>query len=79
MAPLAINTAGTVVGLYVDKPNVNHGFTRASNGTITSFSVPGAGQASGQGTSAIAINASGDVTGFYRDDKFIAHGYVRKP
>jgi hypothetical protein len=32
-------------GQYIDASNVAHGFVRASNGAITTFDAPGAGQA----------------------------------
>ena len=85
---LAINTAGDVVGTYVAANNVgtyvdasfvDHGFVRATDGTITTFEAPGAGSKSGQGTGGVSINADGDVAGFYRDATDVAHGFVSKP
>jgi predicted membrane protein len=70
---------------------VAHGFVRAANGTITTFSAPGAAvngtlasllQAMGsgpptQGTGALSINTAGTIAGAYAKPTGIAHGFVR--
>ena len=38
----AINNRGVIVGAYGDSHNVDHGFVRARDGTITGFDAPGA-------------------------------------
>jgi hypothetical protein len=74
--PASINQAGDVTGNYVDANDMGHGFVRASNGTFTTFDVPG-------GTitdSASSINPSGSVAGAYtylNDPNFVEHGYLR--
>ena len=51
----SINTAGTIAGFYIDGSNVNHGFVRATNGTITGFEAPGAGTEAKQGTTPLIL------------------------
>lgn len=58
--PLAINSAGVVVGNYVKQSGVARGFMFAL-GTITEFAAPGAGTAAHQGTFPQSVN-TGDVT-----------------
>ena len=72
-APLAINQAGTVTGFYNDANNVEHGFLRAIDGTITTFDAPGA-----QFTSPTSINSLGEITGTYCDTTG-CHGFLRAP
>jgi hypothetical protein len=50
---------------------------RASDGTITTFDIPGAGTGPFQGSSPQGINASGTVTGEYVDASDVNHGFVR--
>ena len=59
--------------------NVNHGFVRAPDGTITTFDVPGAGTGPGQGTVPETINASGAITGWDIDANDVSHGFLRAP
>ena len=72
----SINTAGDVTGTYADSSGVVHGFVRAASGTITTFSVPGAGTGMLQGTLAITINTAEDVAGTYLDSNSVFHGYL---
>ena len=85
---LGINTAGDVTGTYLDAKGVAHGFVRAANGTIATFSAPGAGTAPGprkngtgspyfQGTVPVGINAAGVIAGTYIDTNYNYHGFVR--
>jgi hypothetical protein len=74
---LGINPKGTITGGYVDANNVNHGFVRAPDGTITTFDVPDAGTGAGQGTSPLGINAEGAITGYYIDASNVGHGFLR--
>jgi len=75
-APLGINPAGTITGLFVTVSNV-FGFVRAPNGGITTFEAPGAGTGSGQGTAPEGINPGGEVVGYYVDANSVNHGFVR--
>src|SRR5580704_19688535 len=47
----------------------------ASAQTITTFSVPGAGTGSGQGTGGFDINPQGTIVGSYLDDNNVFHGF----
>ena len=73
--PLSINDTGWVVGYYLDKSGVNHGFLR--NPKFTTLDVPGAGTLSGQGTQAFSINDAGEIAGVYFDTSGYEHGFVR--
>ena len=73
-----INAAGAISGNYIDSSNVNHGFLRMPDGTITKFDVPGAGKGSGQGTIPYGINPEGAITGWYIDSGGVSHGFLRK-
>jgi len=77
--PYGIDSQGTIVGPYVDADNVNHGFVRARDGTITTIDVPGAGTGVGQGTVALGINPAGAITGMYFDANCLYHGFLRDP
>ena len=74
---LDINPAGAITGAYADASNVNHGFLRAKDGTITTFEAPGAGTGPGQGTLDPKINTPGDIAGPYLDASNVFHGFVR--
>jgi probable HAF family extracellular repeat protein len=45
--------------------------------TIISFSAPGAGTGSGQGTFALGINSHGVIVGYYLDENYGYHGFLR--
>jgi hypothetical protein len=72
-----INPEGTVTGNYVDANNVNHGYVRAPNGTITTFDPPGAGAGPGQGTYTVSISPNGEIACFYLDGDNVYHGSLR--
>jgi hypothetical protein len=79
---VSINPAGTIAGTYTDAGNVNHGFVRAPDGTITTFDAPGAGTAAGQGTThagSDGINPAGAISGWYRDASGVDHSLLRAP
>ncbi|HTT99150.1 MAG TPA: hypothetical protein VMF58_13960 [Rhizomicrobium sp.] len=69
--PAAINADGTVTGVCFDGNSVQHGFVRAPDGTIKSFSVPNANG----GTTPTAIAANGKTVGYANDVNFVAHGF----
>lgn len=56
---------------------MNHGFVRASDGTITTFDVPGAGTLGGQGTFPVSNDPSNGITGYYIDASGVSHGFLR--
>ena len=39
-----VNASGTIVGSYIDTDGIYHGYLRHSNGSFTSFDLPGASQ-----------------------------------
>jgi hypothetical protein len=59
--------------------DVNHGFVRAQDGTITTFDVPSAGTGTGQGTVPDCNNPANAITGFYFDPSNITHGFLKDP
>ncbi|MGA2591794.1 MAG: hypothetical protein ABSH32_17925, partial [Bryobacteraceae bacterium] len=59
--------------------NVNHGFLRASSGTIATFRAPGAGGGAYQGTVSFSINSAGVLAGYYTDASNVNHGFLRTP
>jgi hypothetical protein len=63
----------------VDASDVNHGFVHASDGTITTFDVPGAGTGPGQGTIPLSNNPVDAITGYYIDASDVTHGFLRTP
>lgn len=75
--PSSINAGGAITGSYSDENDVNHGFVRAKDGTITSFDVPGAGAGAGQGTAGNSIAPNGAITGVYIDMLNVFHGFLR--
>jgi probable HAF family extracellular repeat protein len=69
-SPVAINTAGTVVGAWYDFSFTEHGFVY-KDGTFTSFDYPNA-----TGTSPEGISPSGTVVGSYTDSNYVTHGFT---
>jgi probable HAF family extracellular repeat protein len=74
--PVAINKSGDIVGLFVDKSKVDHGFLREKNGKITVINVPGSGP---KGGFALGINDSGWISGHFWDKENYEHGFMRSP
>jgi hypothetical protein len=72
--PMGINSAGAIIGFYVDASSVQHGFVRAPSGTITEFDPTGS-----IFTNPNAIDEPGEITGFYVDGSGVGHGFVRAP
>ncbi len=67
---------GIIVGYYSDANGLSHGFVRAADGTITPFDAPGAGAASGQGTSLTGIAFKGEAVGQFIDPNNVRHGVL---
>lgn len=70
---MGINARGDIVGNYVDKARVSHGFV-LRDGVFTTIDVPGAA-----GTDARGINPAGDIVGGYRlpgEPAANIHGYL---
>ena len=78
-AGIAINPAGVIAGFDNDYDNVNHGFVRASNGTVTILDAPGAGTGYVQGTFAVGITPAGQVMGQDVDANSVFHGLLWTP
>src|SRR5215472_8988454 len=70
---IANNPAGAITGYYADASNLNHGFLRAPDGTLTTIDVPGARQ-----TFPESINPSGAIAGFWGFGG-VLHGFLRAP
>ena len=73
-----LNPAGAITGSYVDASNVNHGYVRASDGTFTTFDIPGAGTGSGQGTFPGSSTPRG-LSRSYLDASNVYYGFVSAP
>jgi hypothetical protein len=69
-----MNSGGVVAGYYVDGNQVEHGYVRTSDGTVTSFDPKGSID-----TAAYGVNDSGAITGYYVDNNYVDHGFVRTP
>ena len=77
--PSGITPAEAITGSFSDSFAVKHGFLRASDGTVTTFDVPGAGTAFNQGTVPLGINPGGIIMGLYIDAKYRHHGFFFLP
>lgn len=75
--PAAINAKGEITGQYFDShSSQSRGFIREPDGTIATFSIPGAGCG---GTQPRAINKQGVITGIWDDGNggSCGHGVMR--
>jgi predicted membrane protein len=75
-AGLSIDTAGDVVGVYLDANAAYHGFLRLASGAITTIDAPGAGTNALEGTVAFHVNDSGQIAGAYADSNLAIHGFL---
>jgi N-acetylneuraminic acid mutarotase len=77
-----INASGAIVGSYVDKDSIKHGFL-FSGGTYTTIDPAGVGECVNQhgenygGAVGLSIDSAGDVVGTYYDASCVQHGFVR--
>ncbi len=81
---LDVNAEDTVAGQYIGSAGLARGYLRFRDGTVESFSVPGAG---GTGCSnhycgtvlspTDGLNSEDDVSGAYLDDANVWHGLLR--
>jgi outer membrane protein assembly factor BamB len=76
--PSGINPAGAITGSFNDGFSINHGFLRATDGTVTTFDVPGAGAVhnKNQGTVPLGITPAGEIMGLYIDANSATHGFL---
>jgi hypothetical protein len=73
--PRAVNASGVVAGYYEDGAFVDHGFARASDGTIMPIDPPGS-----VGTEIQGINDSGWMAGaFARGKGLVGHAFLLAP
>jgi hypothetical protein len=77
--PSGITPNGAITGSVNDGFGINHGFLRASDGTLTSFDVPGAGKGLNQGTVPVGITPNGVIMGVYIDPNGVRHGFLFFP
>jgi hypothetical protein len=71
--PSGINPDGLVVGTYIDRFGAEQGFLRSPDGTIVSFTIPGA-----ESFGPTAINPAGVVTGAFTNGTG-QHAFIRQP
>ena len=80
---MSINSAGVIVGEYIDARGVSHGFVRAPDGIIATFDALGVGSSSQGGTLPVTINEAGAITGVYVKGGYygqqVAHGFLAIP
>ena len=90
-SPVAINTAGTIAGKYVDATGMSHGFVLSGgpSGAFTSFDPPGAAanppagcnnnnsSCKNFGAFPSSIDFNGDIAGTYFDSNGVIHGFLR--
>lgn len=69
--PYSINAVGDISGKFTDTAGYQHGFVRASTGSITTFDAPGSY------TSPYEINAKGTIVGYFEDNSGIDHSFLR--
>jgi hypothetical protein len=77
--PSGITPARAITGSFNDGFGVNHGFLRATDGTLTAINVPGAGSGFVQGTAPLGITPAGVIMGLYIDANLVDHGFVFLP
>jgi len=75
--PNMIVPSGAITGGYLDANNFAHGFLRNSDGTITTFDVPGVGGSFG--STGQSMNEQGTIVGSYTDPNDRVHGFLRDP
>ena len=68
-----------IAGLYTDAGGGVHGLSRATDGTITTFTPPGVLGTIVPGGFEMGINAVGNVAGYYLDSGSVYHGYLFVP
>ncbi|MGB6960882.1 MAG: chitobiase/beta-hexosaminidase C-terminal domain-containing protein [Candidatus Acidiferrum sp.] len=80
-APLAIDSAGDITGVYTDTNDAFHGFVYtalSATPTFTTFDVSGAGSTGFiPGTVPTSVNPTGDIVGIYGDANGVNHGFLR--
>jgi PEP-CTERM motif len=77
--PTGINIENTIIGFLNDAHDVNHGFIRSQDGSITTLDAPDAGTGFHEGTIPLGITDLGEVMGEVIDSNDIAHGFILTP
>jgi hypothetical protein len=78
--PIGIVNGDWIMGSYIDRKGVSHGFLRSPDGTITEFDAPGAGTQPGQGTIEVhGMNSALEIVGTVQGADNVYHGFVRSP
>ena len=77
--PSGITPGGAITGSFNDGFDINHGFLRANDGTVTTFDAPGAGTGFVQGTAPLGITPGGVIMGLYIDVNNVDHGFLFVP
>jgi hypothetical protein len=72
-ASVRINDAGVVAGYYYGSDYVFTGYVRATNGTISTFTMPGTR------TSVAGINQAGSIVGGYGGANGLRRDFLRRP
>ncbi len=75
-AATAIDAAGDVAGIYIDKSGNEHAFVLPVGGAITPFDASGTGGSKIE-TIPIGFDTAGDIAGLYHDASNRVHGFVR--
>jgi uncharacterized membrane protein len=76
LSNVTINNAGIVVGSGSYGTAANVGFIWDGN-SYSFFSVPGADETQGVGTSPLGMNDRGQVCGLYQDTQGTVHGFIK--
>jgi hypothetical protein len=76
--PSRINSAGQIVGSFLDYASVSHGYLRNLDGTFTIIDDPGTVPATGYGTFVTGINDYGAIIGYFYDYRGDCHGFLRQ-
>ena len=66
---------GDIVGQCVDSSFVSHGYIRHPDGSLETYSAPGAGNSPSAGTYPAQIGPNGKSVGYYQDNGGVNHGY----
>jgi hypothetical protein len=77
--PTGINPTNVITGSFNNGFNINHGFVRTVDASVTTFDAPGARTGRNQGTIPLGINPTDVITGFYIDAKNVNHGVLLTP
>jgi hypothetical protein len=75
-AATAIDAAGDVTGIYIDKSGNEHAFVLPAGGTVIPFDASGTGGSKIE-TIPLGFDTAGDIAGLYHDASKRVHGFVR--